>query len=194
MRGGTKVGENYFGIESKRAAYGDDEDNPPTPSDDSDFDDDEDPDNLEVPGGGKTLAAAAQLGSKPKGTPAPATVTVRATTNPLAAPSGVAFGQSANVKPIKISANTLSKPINLGLSRGGGVAAPSPYAAGSSAAYSAALLAQTVHPLELAEALRLRTGCQRAAGERFLCSLRVLPVDHWKTYAAPLPPCVQSAP
>lgn len=37
-------------LQSKRAAYGDDEDNPPTPSDDSDFDDDEDPDNLEVPG------------------------------------------------------------------------------------------------------------------------------------------------
>lgn len=37
-----------FYFQSKRAAYGDDEDSPPT--DDSDFDDDEDPDNLEVPG------------------------------------------------------------------------------------------------------------------------------------------------
>ncbi|XP_063628305.1 protein strawberry notch [Cydia splendana] len=129
---------------SKRAAYGDDEDNPPTPSDDSDFDDDEDPDNLEVPGGGKTLAAAAQLGNKPKGSAAPMPVTVRATTNPLAAASGVAFGQVANqVKPIKISASSLSKPINLGALPRGGAAAPSPFAAGSSAAYSAAsLLAQ----------------------------------------------------
>lgn len=40
-----------FLFQSKRSAYGEDEDNPPTPSDDdSDFDDDEDPDNLEVPG------------------------------------------------------------------------------------------------------------------------------------------------
>ncbi|RVE49107.1 hypothetical protein evm_006228 [Chilo suppressalis] len=97
---------------SKRAAYGDDEDSPPTPSDDdSDFDDDEDPDNLEVP-----------------------------------APSGVAFGQATNIKPIKISASQITKPINLGgMGRGAGVgaAAPSPYAAGSSAAYNAAsLLAQ----------------------------------------------------
>ncbi|RVE40450.1 hypothetical protein evm_014900 [Chilo suppressalis] len=101
---------------SKRAAYGDDEDSPPTPSDDdSDFDDDEDPDNLEVPGGGKTLAAAARLApSKGKGTPAPVQVTVKPTTNPLAAPSGVAFGQATNIKPIKISASQITKPINLG--------------------------------------------------------------------------------
>ncbi|CAG9791173.1 unnamed protein product, partial [Diatraea saccharalis] len=101
---------------SKRAAYGDDEDSPPTPSDDdSDFDDDEDPDNLEVPGGGKTLAAAARLAStKGKGVPTPVQVTVKPTTNPLAAPSGLAFGQTANVKPIKISASQITKPINLG--------------------------------------------------------------------------------
>ncbi|XP_026728518.1 protein strawberry notch isoform X1 [Trichoplusia ni] len=128
---------------SKRSAY-DDEDNPPTPSDDSDFDDDEDPDNLEVPGGGKTLAAAASMAAK-KVTVTPQ-VTVKPTTNPLAAPSGVAFGQASNVKPIKISASQLTKPINIaGIGRGGApaVAPPSPFAAGSSAAYSAAsLLAQ----------------------------------------------------
>ncbi|XP_037292604.1 protein strawberry notch isoform X3 [Manduca sexta] len=100
---------------SKRAAY-DDEDNPP--SDDSDFDDDEDPDNLEVPGGGKTLAAAARMADK-KVTAAPP-VTIKPTTNPLAAPSGLAFGQASNVKPIKISASSLSKPINIAnLARGG---------------------------------------------------------------------------
>lgn len=133
---------------SKRSAY-DDEDNPPTPSDDSDFDDDEDPDNLEVPGGGKTLAAAARMGDK-KVTITPQ-VTVKPTTNPLAAPSGVAFGQTSNVKPIKISANSLTKPlIHLaGMGSGankyqtGTMAAPSPFAAGSSAAYNAtSLLAQ----------------------------------------------------
>ncbi|XP_026728525.1 protein strawberry notch isoform X2 [Trichoplusia ni] len=102
---------------SKRSAY-DDEDNPPTPSDDSDFDDDEDPDNLEVPGGGKTLAAAASMAAK-KVTVTPQ-VTVKPTTNPLAAPSGVAFGQASNVKPIKISASQLTKPINIaGIGRGG---------------------------------------------------------------------------
>ncbi|XP_075983440.1 protein strawberry notch isoform X2 [Anticarsia gemmatalis] len=102
---------------SKRSAY-DDEDNPPTPSDDSDFDDDEDPDNLEVPGGGKTLAAAARMADK-KVTVMPQ-VTVKPTTNPLAAPSGIAFGQASNVKPIKISASSLTKPINIaGLGRGG---------------------------------------------------------------------------
>uniref|UniRef100_A0A2A4K1W6 Strawberry notch AAA domain-containing protein n=1 Tax=Heliothis virescens TaxID=7102 RepID=A0A2A4K1W6_HELVI len=101
---------------SKRSAY-DDEDNPPTPSDDSDFDDDEDPDNLEVPGGGKTLAAAASMAAK-KVTVTPQ-VTVKPTTNPLAAPSGQAFGQASNVKPIKISASSLTKPINIaGLGRG----------------------------------------------------------------------------
>ncbi|CAK1552377.1 unnamed protein product [Leptosia nina] len=90
-------------------------DNPPS-DDDSDFDDDEDPDNLEVPGGGKTLAAAARLGDKK---PAPPPITIKPTTNPLAAPSGLAFGQASNVKPIRISANSvLSKPINLGLGRG----------------------------------------------------------------------------
>nr|XP_049699235.1 protein strawberry notch isoform X1 [Helicoverpa armigera] len=128
---------------SKRSAY-DDEDNPPTPSDDSDFDDDEDPDNLEVPGGGKTLAAAASMAAK-KVTVTPQ-VTVKPTTNPLAAPSGQAFGQASNVKPIKISASSLTKPINIaGLGRGAtpAVAAAPPFAAGSSAAYSAAsLLAQ----------------------------------------------------
>ncbi|XP_023944844.2 protein strawberry notch isoform X2 [Bicyclus anynana] len=98
---------------SKRQAFGDH--NPAASDDDSDFDDDEDPDNLEVPGGGKTLAAAARLGDKAK--PQPAPVTVRATTNPLAAASGVAFGQAAHVKPIKISAAALSKPA-LGLPRG----------------------------------------------------------------------------
>lgn len=102
---------------SKRSAY-DDEDNPPTPSDDSDFDDDEDPDNLEVPGGGKTLAAAARMGDK-KVTVTPQ-VTVKPTTNPLAAPSGLAFGQASNVKPIKIPASSLTKPLNIaGLGRGG---------------------------------------------------------------------------
>ncbi|XP_049879393.1 protein strawberry notch isoform X2 [Pectinophora gossypiella] len=113
---------------SKRGGYGDDEDNPPTPSDDSDFDDDEDPDNLEVPGGGKTLAAAARMGDKVKVTSGPAPVTIKPTTNPLAAASGLAFGQASNVKPIKIQASQLSKPINLGnlgnlagLGRGGGV-------------------------------------------------------------------------
>ncbi|XP_028174091.1 protein strawberry notch-like [Ostrinia furnacalis] len=106
---------------SKRARFGEDEDNPPTPSDDSDFDDDEDPDNLEVPGGGKTLAAAArmgQTGAKVKGTPAPVQVTVKPTTNPLAAASGLAFGQAANVKPIKISASQITKPLNMGMGRG----------------------------------------------------------------------------
>ncbi|XP_068623417.1 protein strawberry notch-like isoform X2 [Battus philenor] len=103
---------------SKRAAYGDDEDNPPTPSDDSDFDEDEDPDNLEVPGGGKTLAAAARMGVKAKIMPPPQPITIRPTTNPLAAPSGLAFGQASNVKPIKIQASSLTKPINLGLGRG----------------------------------------------------------------------------
>ncbi|CAG5047286.1 unnamed protein product [Parnassius apollo] len=131
---------------SKRAAYGDDEDNPPTPSDDSDFDDDEDPDNLEVPGGGKTLAAAARMGVKAKVTAAPQTITVRPTTNPLAAPSGLAFGQASNIKPIKIQASSLTKPLSLGIGRGG-VPAVRPVAsfagAGSSAAYNAAsLLAQ----------------------------------------------------
>ncbi|KAM3957889.1 LOW QUALITY PROTEIN: protein strawberry notch [Aphomia sociella] len=132
---------------SKRRAYGDDEDSPPTPSDDdSDFDDDEDPDNLEVPGGGKTLAAAARLADK-KPNPTPVPVTVRPTTNPLAAPSGLAFGQVANMKPIKIHASQLSKPIALGVGRGGvagvGAAPPSPFAAGTSVAYNAAsLLAQ----------------------------------------------------
>ncbi|KAJ0173330.1 hypothetical protein K1T71_011506 [Dendrolimus kikuchii] len=130
---------------SKRAAYGDDEDNPPTPSDDSDFDDDEDPDNLEVPGGGKTLAAAARMADK-KVTLIPQ-VSVRPTTNPLAAPSGTAFGQASNMKPIKISASALGKPINIAnLTRpaGAGTATASPsFAAGSSAAYNAAsLLAQ----------------------------------------------------
>ncbi|KAJ8712673.1 hypothetical protein PYW08_007977 [Mythimna loreyi] len=130
---------------SKRSAY-DDEDNPPTPSDDSDFDDDEDPDNLEVPGGGKTLAAAASMAAK-KVTVTPQ-VTVKPTTNPLAAPSGHAFGQATNVKPIKISASSLTKPLSIGPLAGLGrgtpaMAPPSPFAAGSSAAYSAAsLLAQ----------------------------------------------------
>ncbi|CAB3245582.1 unnamed protein product [Arctia plantaginis] len=128
---------------SKRSAY-DDEDNPPTPSDDSDFDDDEDPDNLEVPGGGKTLAAAARMADK-KVTVTPQ-VTVKPTTNPLAAASGQAFGQASNVKPIKISASSLTKPINIsGLGRGApaSMAPPAPFAAGSSAAFSAAsLLAQ----------------------------------------------------
>ncbi|CAK1590016.1 unnamed protein product [Parnassius mnemosyne] len=131
---------------SKRAAYGDDEDNPPTPSDDSDFDDDEDPDNLEVPGGGKTLAAAARMGVKAKVTAAPQTITIRPTTNPLAAPSGLAFGQASNIKPIKIQASSLTKPLSLGIGRGV-VPAVRPVAsfagAGSSAAYNAAsLLAQ----------------------------------------------------
>lgn len=37
------------------------------------------------------------------------------------APSGVAFGQASNVKPIKISASQLTKPINIaGIGRGGG--------------------------------------------------------------------------
>ncbi|XP_035448097.1 protein strawberry notch isoform X1 [Spodoptera frugiperda] len=128
---------------SKRSAY-DDEDNPPTPSDDSDFDDDEDPDNLEVPGGGKTLAAAASMAAK-KVTVTPQVI-VKPTTNPLAAPSGHAFGQVSNVKPIKISASSLTKPLNIANLRGAGapaVAPPSPFAAGSSAAYNAAsLLAQ----------------------------------------------------
>ncbi|XP_072934130.1 protein strawberry notch [Epargyreus clarus] len=127
---------------SKRRAF--DEDNSPAPSDDdSDFDDDEDPDNLEVPGGGKTLAAAARI-VPGKGTPAPATVTVRPTTNPLAAPSGLAFGQAANVKPIKISASSLQKPMGFGgLGRGTMAGGGSAFAAGSSAAYNAAsLLAQ----------------------------------------------------
>ncbi|KAI5630714.1 p-loop containing NTP hydrolase pore-1 domain-containing protein [Phthorimaea operculella] len=97
---------------SKRSAFGDDADNPPTPSDDSDFDDDEDPDNLEVPGGGKTLAAAAQMGTKTKVTSGPA-ITIKPTTNPLAAPSGQAFGQATNMKPIKIQASQL-KPLNIG--------------------------------------------------------------------------------
>ncbi|XP_052757645.1 protein strawberry notch-like isoform X4 [Galleria mellonella] len=132
---------------SKRGAYGDDEDSPPTPSDEeSDFDDDEDPDNLEVPGGGKTLAAAARLADK-KPNPTPM-VTVKPTTNPLAAPSGVAFGQVANMKPIKIQASQLTKPISLGAGRGvvaaagaGAGAAPS-LAAGSSVYSAASLLAQ----------------------------------------------------
>ncbi|XP_050667303.1 protein strawberry notch isoform X2 [Leptidea sinapis] len=94
-------------------------DNPPS-DDDSDFDDDEDPDNLEVPGGGKTLAAAARLGDKVK-MPAPAPVMIKPTTNPLAAPSGLAFGQSSNVKPIRISASSLTKPINIGIGRGRGM-------------------------------------------------------------------------
>ncbi|XP_053616907.1 protein strawberry notch [Plodia interpunctella] len=132
---------------SKRGGYGADEDSPPTPSDDdSDFDDDEDPDNLEVPGGGKTLAAAARIGTekgKPLATP---TVTVKPTTNPLAAASGLAFGQVANaMKPIKISASSL-KPLPLGISRGGAAGGPAgapPFPGGSAAAYSAAsLLAQ----------------------------------------------------
>lgn len=38
----------------------------------------------------------------------------------FAAASGLAFGQAANVKPIKISASQITKPINLGLGRGGG--------------------------------------------------------------------------
>ncbi|XP_045521844.1 protein strawberry notch isoform X1 [Pieris brassicae] len=105
-------------------------DNPP--SDDSDFDDDEDPDNLEVPGGGKTLAAAARFGDK-KPTPP---VIIRPTTNPLAAPSGLAFGQASNVKPIRIPANSLTKPISLGLGRG---AAGMP---GTSTFNAASLLAQ----------------------------------------------------
>ncbi|XP_039751873.1 protein strawberry notch isoform X2 [Pararge aegeria] len=103
---------------SKRQAFGDH--NPAASDDDSDFDDDEDPDNLEVPGGGKTLAAAARLGDKAK----PHTmmpVTVRATTNPLAAASGVAFGQATNVKPIKISATSLTKPVHLGMGMGMGM-------------------------------------------------------------------------
>ncbi|XP_048482321.1 protein strawberry notch isoform X1 [Plutella xylostella] len=134
---------------SKRAAYGDDEDSPPT--DDSDFDDDEDPDNLEVPGGGKTLAAAARIvggPSKMKGTPAPVTVTVKPTTNPLAAPSGQAFGQATNMKPIKIQASSLSKPGavmgNLGMPLGTGAAAPAlpSFPGGSSAFNAASLLAQ----------------------------------------------------
>ncbi|KAJ2940235.1 hypothetical protein O0L34_g11799 [Tuta absoluta] len=99
-------------LKSKRSAFGDDADNPPTPSDDSDFDDDEDPDNLEVPGGGKTLAAAAQMGTKAKVTSGPA-ITIKPTTNPLAAPSGHAFGQATNMKPIKIQASQL-KPLNIG--------------------------------------------------------------------------------
>ncbi|XP_060806586.1 protein strawberry notch [Amyelois transitella] len=130
---------------SKRGGYGDDEDSPPTPSDDdSDFDDDVDPDNLEVPGGGKTLAAAARLGGekgKPLATP---TVTVKPTTNPLAAASGMAFGQVANaMKPIKISASAL-KPLPLGINRGAvGVPAGAPPFPGGSAAFNAAsLLAQ----------------------------------------------------
>ncbi|CAG9558910.1 unnamed protein product [Danaus chrysippus] len=102
--------------QSKRSAF-------PAPSDDdSDFDDDEDPDNLEVPGGGKTLAAAARMGNKAK---VLQPVTVKATTNPLAAPSGVAFGQAANIKPIKISANSLKKPISLlGLGAGASSSVP----------------------------------------------------------------------
>lgn len=88
---------------SKRS-FGDDADSPPTPSDeDSDFDDDEDPDNLEVPGGGKTLAAAARMAEKK-----PAPIVVKPTTNPLAAASGTAFGQT--LKPIKIQASSLTKP------------------------------------------------------------------------------------
>ncbi|XP_026313578.1 protein strawberry notch [Hyposmocoma kahamanoa] len=132
---------------SKRGRFGDDEDNPPTPSDDSEFDDDEDPDNLEVPGGGKTLAAAAQMGNKVKVSSGPPTITIKPTTNPLAAASGLAFGQASNVKPIKIQASQLQKPINIGLGRGAGAGPVAPpashYAAGSSAAYNAAsLLAQ----------------------------------------------------
>ncbi|XP_059054768.1 protein strawberry notch [Achroia grisella] len=125
----------------------DDEDNPPTPSDDdSDFDDDEDPDNLEVPGGGKTLAAAARLADK-KPNPTPMPVTIRPTTYPLAAASGLAFGQVANMKPIKIQASQLGKPLSLGVGRGmvaaGAAPSPSPFAAGSSMAFNAAsLLAQ----------------------------------------------------
>ncbi|KAH9640385.1 hypothetical protein HF086_003071 [Spodoptera exigua] len=88
----------------------------------------------------------------------------------FAAPSGHAFGQVSNVKPIKISASSLTKPLNIAnLSRAGGkhifpffyiktiikvttlppaVAPPSPFAAGSSAAYNAAsLLAQTFSQL-----------------------------------------------
>ncbi|XP_045539250.1 protein strawberry notch [Papilio machaon] len=132
---------------SKRRGFGDDEDNPPTPSDDSDFDDDEDPDNLEVPGGGKTLAAAAQMGVKAKVTAGPQPIIIRPTTNPLAAASGLAFGQASNMKPIKIQAG-LNKPrpiVTLG--RGVGVpsvgSVPSFAGAGSSAAFNAAsLLAQ----------------------------------------------------
>ncbi|XP_045770703.1 protein strawberry notch-like isoform X1 [Maniola jurtina] len=121
---------------SKRQAFGDH-----SPSDDdSDFDDDEDPDNLEVPGGGKTLAAAARMGDKVKPPHTIMPVTVRATTNPLAAASGVAFGQATNVKPIKISASSLAKPLGLGLGRG--TLAARGAAAGSSAYSAASLLAQ----------------------------------------------------
>ncbi|XP_047538604.1 protein strawberry notch isoform X3 [Vanessa atalanta] len=124
---------------SKRKAFGDN--SPAASDDDSDFDDDEDPDNLEVPGGGKTLAAAARFGDKTKIPQTSVPVTVKATTNPLAAPSGLAFGQMSNVKPIKISASSLTKPINLGLGRG--VAAPvASFAAGTSAYNAASLLAQ----------------------------------------------------
>ncbi|GBP81496.1 hypothetical protein EVAR_64205_1 [Eumeta japonica] len=98
-------------LSSKRRGYGDDEDNPPTPSDDdSDFDDDEDPDNLEVPGGGKTLAAARMADKgKPQMAHLPQ-ITIKPTTNPLAAPQGTSFGPVANMKPIKISASSLTKP------------------------------------------------------------------------------------
>ncbi|XP_050667302.1 protein strawberry notch isoform X1 [Leptidea sinapis] len=113
-------------------------DNPPS-DDDSDFDDDEDPDNLEVPGGGKTLAAAARLGDKVK-MPAPAPVMIKPTTNPLAAPSGLAFGQSSNVKPIRISASSLTKPINIGIGRGRGM--PAMGMPGTSALNAVSLLAQ----------------------------------------------------
>lgn len=102
-----------------RRAYAED----PAPSDDSDFDDEEDPDNLEVPGGGKTLAAAARMADKKVPQATAPQVTVRPTTNPLAAPSGVAFGQTHNGKPIKIQASSLTKPFNLlnlpGVGRGG---------------------------------------------------------------------------
>ncbi|KPI99007.1 Protein strawberry notch [Papilio xuthus] len=131
---------------SKRRGFGDDEDNPPTPSDDSDFDDDEDPDNLEVPGGGKTLAAAAQMGVKAKVTAGPQPIIIRPTTNPLAAASGLAFGQASNMKPIKIQAG-LNKPRPM-VTLGRGVVpsvgpVPSFAGAGSSAAFNAAsLLAQ----------------------------------------------------
>ncbi|CAH0713438.1 unnamed protein product, partial [Brenthis ino] len=158
---------------SKRKAYGDD--SPAASDDDSDFDDDEDPDNLEVPGGGKTLAAAARMGDKTK-PPNTIPVVVKATTNPLAAPSGLAFGQAANMKPIKIlgssltkpligigrgipsgsalaqmsnmkpikisALNPLSKPITVGLDRGGGAGPVAPLAAGTSAYNAASLLAQ----------------------------------------------------
>ncbi|XP_077299576.1 protein strawberry notch isoform X2 [Arctopsyche grandis] len=94
----------------KNKYHSDGDDSPPSASDDSDFDEEDDPDNLEVPGGGKTLAAAAGLPEKPKVLPAHGLPTIKIKPNAnITSTMPVGLTASAMFKNFKLPGGIVTK-------------------------------------------------------------------------------------